>query len=93
MPHAPGDSAPVRGLDFAGFDQLFDSRGQLVVPVVLGVSSGNGNLRTLRSAVSSWNSVRRHVMRNAEPLAQSSGSPSISFPVKRAVIEFWSVFF
>src|SRR5258708_24238350 len=27
------------------------------------------------------------------PLAQSSGSSSISFPVKRAVIEFWCVLF
>jgi hypothetical protein len=46
----------------------------------LGVSSGNGILRTLRSAVSSWNRTRRHLMRNAEPLAQSSGSPVPVFP-------------
>ena len=45
-----------------------------------GVSSGNGNLRTLGSAVSSWNRVRSHVMRNAGPLAQSSGSPIPVFP-------------
>jgi DNA repair protein RadC len=61
--------------------------------VISGVNSGNGNLRTLRGAVSSWKRVRSHVMRNAGPLAQSSGSSSISFPVKRAVIEFWCVLF
>jgi hypothetical protein len=32
-------------------------------------------------------------MRNAEPPAQSSWSSSTSLRVKRAVIEFWSVFF
>ena len=47
---------------------------------LLPVSSGNGNLRTLRSAVSWSNRVRRHLMRNAEPLAQSSGSPVPAFP-------------
>jgi hypothetical protein len=47
---------------------------------LLGVSSGNGNLRTLRGAVSSWKRVRSHVMRNAGPLAQSSGSPIPVFP-------------
>jgi len=44
------------------------------------VSSGNGILRTLRSAVSSWNRVRRHLKRNAEPPAQNSGSPAPVFP-------------
>jgi hypothetical protein len=48
--------------------------------IELGVSSGNGILRTLRSAVSSTNRVRRHLMRNAEPLAQSSGFPVPLFP-------------
>ena len=47
---------------------------------VFGVSSGKGNLRTLRSAVSSRNRVRRHLMGNAKPLAQSSGSPVPVFP-------------
>jgi hypothetical protein len=58
-----------------------------------GVSSGNGNLRTLRGAVSSWKRVRCHVMRNAGPPSQSSWSSKTGFAVKRAVIEFWSVFF
>jgi hypothetical protein len=58
-----------------------------------GVSSGNGILRTLRSAVSSWNRVRRYLMRNAKPPAQSSWPSSTGLPVKRAVIEFWSVLF
>jgi Transposase DDE domain len=35
---------------------------------------------TLGSTVSSWNRTRRHLMRNAEPLAQSSGSPVPAFP-------------
>jgi len=57
------------------------------------VSSGNGILRTLRSSVSSWAAVRGHVMRNAKPPAQNSGLRNTSFPVKRAVIEFWSFLF
>ena len=58
-----------------------------------GIRTRNGILSTLRSSVSSWAAVRRHVMRNAKPPPQSSGSSSTSLPVKRAVIEFWSVFF
>jgi hypothetical protein len=37
-------------------------------------ASRKGILRTPRSADSSRNRVRRHLMRNAEPLAQSSGA-------------------
>jgi hypothetical protein len=33
-----------------------------------------------KGAVSSWKKVRSHVMRNAGPLAQSSGSPIPVFP-------------
>src|SRR5260370_29748114 len=55
---------------------------------VRGVLS-NGHSYRDRSAVSSWNRVRRHLVRNAEPPAQSSWSSSTGLPVKRAVIEFW----
>jgi hypothetical protein len=58
---------------------------------VSGVRTRNGNLSTVRSSVSSWIGVRMHVMRNAKPPQQSSGSLGASFPVKRAAIEFWSV--
>jgi transposase len=51
-----------------------------ISPVVRATDRGNGNLRTLGSTVSSWNRTRRHLMRNAEPLAQSSGSPVPAFP-------------
>ena len=43
-------------------------------------ASSNGCPYRDRSAVSSWNRVRSHVMRNGEPLAQSSGSPTPVFP-------------
>src|SRR5260221_8520751 len=44
------------------------------------VNSGNGNLRTLRSAASWSNRVRRHLMRNAEPPAQAFGLAVPVFP-------------
>jgi transposase len=52
----------VRELDAATLDQIQQ-----------GVRSRNGNLRTLRSAVSSWNRVRRHFRRNAKPPPQAAG--------------------
>ena len=56
-------------------------------------ASSNGCPYRDRSSVSSWAGVRRRAMRNAKPPPQSSGSSSTSLRVKRAVIEFWSVFF
>jgi Transmembrane secretion effector len=47
---------------------------------MMGDASRKGILRTLRRAVSSRKGVRRHLMRNAEPLAQSSGPPVPVFP-------------
>jgi hypothetical protein len=60
--------------------------------LILGVRTRNGNLSTVRSALLvdwSANALRR----NAQAPSQSSWSSSIRFAVKRAVIEFWSVFF
>jgi len=57
-----------------------------------GVRTRNGNLSTVSSSLLvdwSANALRR----NAEPPSQSSWSSSTRFAVKRAVIEFWSVFF
>jgi hypothetical protein len=48
---------------------------------VRGVLS-NGHSYRDRSAVSSLNRVRRHLIRNAEPVEQSSGSPGYQFSRK-----------
>src|SRR5271165_1779519 len=42
--------------------------------LIIGVHARNGNLSTVRSSVSSWTGVQRHVMRNAENPPQSRGS-------------------
>jgi hypothetical protein len=62
------------------------------MPYHIGVRTRNGNLSTVRSALLvdwSANALRR----NAQPPSQSSWSSNTGFAVKRAVIEFWSVFF
>ncbi|MEY2608451.1 MAG: hypothetical protein QOH31_6305 [Verrucomicrobiota bacterium] len=57
-----------------------------------GVRTRNGNLSTVRSALLvDWSA--NPLSRNAQPPSQSSWSSSTRFAVKRAVIEFWSVFF
>ena len=51
----------------------------------MGISPAKGDLRTLSSAVSSWNRTRRHLMRNAEPLAPHGciGNRSVSNTTRR----------
>jgi hypothetical protein len=53
---------------------------------VQGVRTRNGNLSTLRSSLSSWNGVRRHVKKECQR-PQGSGSPGADFLVKRAVVD------
>src|SRR5258708_40247489 len=60
--------------------------------VLYGVRTRNGNLSTVRSfLLVDWSA--NPLSRNAQPPSQSSWSSSTRFAVKRAEIEFWSVFF
>src|SRR3981081_629561 len=64
----------------------------LLQELLRGIRSRNGNLSTVRSSLlvdRRANALRR----NAQPPSQSSWSSITGFAVKRAVIEFWSVFF
>jgi hypothetical protein len=56
-----------------------------------GVRTRNGNLSTVTSEISSW--MRVQTLLSEAIYETKNGSSSTSGPVKRAVIEFQSVFF
>jgi DNA-directed RNA polymerase specialized sigma24 family protein len=83
-------------LDVVRREKVFREKEAEIVHLMMcgetGVRTRNGNLSTVRSSLLvdwSANALRR----NAQPPSQSSWSSSTRFAVKRAVIEFWSVFF
>ena len=83
-------------LDVVRREKVFREKEAEIVHLMMcgetGVRTRNGNLSTVKSSLLvdwSANALRR----NAQPPSQSSWFSITRFAVKRAVIEFWSVFF